>query len=155
MDFGAAVSGTEAPARWRRRLDLLVASRGRCHRARTGCNVAGVPDLGKLADWFYGLATAFFAICRACDPSPASPSSPHVSTGLNGLSLGVAEAPMLTKPLPKLDSALDPDGTRCNDHAEWLAGLGCAPLASDQLDLYRDRGFEVANASRFWRPLVK
>jgi hypothetical protein len=71
---------------------------------------------------------------------------------LNGLSLGVAEAPMLTEPLPKLDSALDPDGTRCNDHAEWLAGLGYARLAFDQLDLYRDRGLEVANGSRFWRP---
>jgi hypothetical protein len=58
--------------------------------------------------------------------------------GLNGLRLGIVEAPMLREPLPKLDSDLDADGRRCDDHTEWPAGLGCTGLAFDQLELDRE-----------------
>ena len=71
--------------------------------------------------------------------------------GLNGLSLGIVGAPMLREPLPKLDSDLDADRRRCDDHAEWPAGLGCTGLALDQLDVEGERG-AVANGSRFGRP---
>jgi hypothetical protein len=58
---------------------------------------------------------------------------------------------MLGQPLPKLDSDLDADGRRCDDHAEWPPGLSCTGLAFDQLELDRERGLAVANGSRVWR----
>jgi hypothetical protein len=53
---------------------------------------------------------------------------------------------MLREPLPKLDSDLDADGRRCDDHTEWPAGLGCTGLAFDQLEL--DRRARVGRSER-------
>ena len=67
------------------------------------------------------------------------------------MSLGIVGAPMLREPLPKLDSDLDADRRRCDDHAEWPAGLGCTGLALDQLDVEGERG-AVANRIALWPP---
>jgi hypothetical protein len=91
--------------------------------------VAGVRATSKLAEWLDRPATAVLRDLRGVRPIGSIAVVGTRVGGLNGLSVGTVEAPILREPLPTLDSDLDADGTRCDDHAEWPAGLGCTGLA--------------------------
>ena len=76
-----------------------------------------VHDSGTPPDWLHGPATAVLRDLQGAQPIAGIAVVAARIDDLNGLILGIAEAPMLRDPLPQLDDDLDPD-----EHTEYGGG---------------------------------